>query len=71
MTENNIITIIIAVAFASTLSVPVVKILKNSFKKLKGIEIKSKNGEIVKLDFNKKNDVNTVIKFTDVFLGLK
>ena len=71
MNANNTITIIIAVVFASTLFVPIIKILRARFKKIRKIAIKSKDGEVVELDFNKKNDVDTVIRFTDVFLGLK
>lgn len=68
---NNIITIIIAIVFALTLSIPLFKILKSKFMHFNKIKIKSKSGEIVELDLDKKNDVDTVINFTDIFLGLK
>jgi hypothetical protein len=68
---SNIITIIIAIIFAATLSIPIIKILKSSLIHFKKIKIKGKSGETVELDLEKKNDVNTVISFTDVFLGLK
>ncbi|WP_212002656.1 hypothetical protein [Chitinophaga sp. HK235] len=68
---NNIITVIIALVFISTVLVPLFKILKSSLSHFKKMKIKSKSGEIVELDLERKNDVNTVINFTDIFLGLK
>lgn len=71
MANSNIITIIIALIFFSTLSIPLFKILKSKFLHFSKIKIKSKSGETVELDLDKKNDVDTVINFTDIFLGLK
>lgn len=71
MATNNIITIIIAIIFALTLSIPLFKILKSTLVHFNKIKIKSKSGETVELDFDKKNGVDTVINFTDIFLGLK
>lgn len=71
MTGNNILTTIIAIVFASTLSVPIFKILQSKFANFNKIKIKSKSGETAELDFSKKNDVDAVIKFADIFLGLK
>jgi hypothetical protein len=71
MANNNIITIIIALIFFATLSVPLFKILKSRLVHFSKIKIKSKSGETVELDLGKKNDVNAVINFTDIFLGLK
>lgn len=70
MADNNIITIIIALAFSSTVVIPVVKILKISLSNFKKIKIKTKSGKTAELDFEK-NDVNTVLNFTDIFLDLE
>lgn len=71
MASSNIITIIIGIIFALTLLIPLFKILKSRFIHFNKIKIESKSGETVELDFDKKNDVDTVINFTDIFLGLK
>ena len=71
MTADNILTTIIAIVFALTLSVPVFKILQCRFGRFNKVKIKSKSGETAELDFSKKNDVDAVINFADIFLGLK
>ncbi|MCF6402026.1 hypothetical protein L3C95_04025 [Chitinophaga filiformis] len=68
---NSIITITLAIAFAVSVVLKFGGIIISHFKKTRKIKITSKSGEIVELDLEKKNDINTVNRFTDIFLGLK
>lgn len=68
---NSIITITFAVVFALSIILKFGGIFISNFRKTRKIKIESKSGEIVELDLEKKNDINTVNRFTDIFLGLK
>lgn len=68
---NNIITISIALVFITTMSVPLFRVLKSRFARVKKIRIQGKSGETAELDLERKNDVNAVIDFADILLGLK
>lgn len=64
---NSIITITFAVVFAVSVVLKFKGIFISNFRKTRKIKIESKNGEIVELDLEKKNDINTVNRFTDIF----
>lgn len=68
---NSIITITFAVVFAVAVVLKFGGFVISNFRKRRKIRIQSKSGEIVELDLEKKNDINTVNRFTDIFLGLK
>ncbi|SDF28586.1 hypothetical protein [Chitinophaga filiformis] len=68
---NSIITITLAVAFAVAVVVKFGGFVINNFRKTRKLRIQSKSGEIVELDLEKKNDIDTVNRFTEIFLGLK
>ncbi|MDQ0107729.1 hypothetical protein J2T02_002850 [Chitinophaga terrae (ex Kim and Jung 2007)] len=70
MTVDNITTIIIAVAFFAAILSPVSQFIKALFYNPKKLTIKSKSGEIVELDLEKK-DIDAMIRFLDVLLEYK
>jgi len=68
---DSIITMALAVAFAALVVLKFGGFVISNFRKTRKIRIQSKSGEIVELDLEKKNDINTVNRFVDIFLGLK
>jgi|GEM_PF-7058215 len=63
--------VLIVVYFSIVVGVPLFMVVKACFFPIRKMRITGKSGTTAELDFRKKNDVESVLHFADVFLGLK
>lgn len=69
---SNLFTIVLILVCLCTWLIPVYAILKAWLASPNKVTIRSrKTGEIAHIDFSKDTDVDTLLHFTDVFLGIK
>ncbi len=68
----DLFTIVLIVVWLSiVVGIPLFQIVKAWCFPIRKMKITGKTGTTAELDFTKKNDVESVLHFADVFLGLK